>query len=215
MTTATIQSEANRTGQASADMDLGVLLRRKTIPLFFERVGKPVWRRKVTSTNTVINQNYVDLAIDFHSLEKAYFGTANFTDGGDLTYIGDSYEELAAAAAATVAADPAKFYLGYTAAGALQRMYFQAPAATVGPIWYIYYRFAVFADDTTSVNMAQYIPEQFHWGLVEALKEEIYFERYGLGDHRYEAQRDRAMEWAVRAQTSMEMANHTQPRFAE
>ena len=215
MTTATIESEASRTGQQGADMSLAVLLRDKTIPLFFERVGKPVWRRKVASTNTVVNQNYVDLATDFHSLEKVYFGTSNFTQDGDLTYIGDSYEELAAASAATVAADPSKFYLGYTAAGALQRMYFQAPAATVGAIRYIYYRIAVFANYTTTVDMAQYIPQQFHWGLVEALREDIFFERYGVGDNRYEAQRERAMEWVVRAQSSMEMANHTQPRFAE
>ena len=215
MTTATIESEANRTGLATADMNLSVLLRHKTIPLFFERVGKTAWRRKVASTNTVVNQNYVDLATDFHFLEKVYFGTSNFTEDGDLTYIGDSYEELAAASAATVAADPSKFYLGYTAAGALQRMYFQAPAATVGAIRYIYYRFAVFADDTTSVNMNQYVPEQYQWGLIEALKEDIFFDRYGVGDNRYEAQRERAMEWVVRAQSSMEMANHTQPRFAE
>lgn len=205
MTTAEIELAANRGNLANADFVIGQVLRRQVIPQFLEDVGITSWRKAYKTITTVAGTQYYDLDSNFLSVHEA-FRLPNQDD--PLEYIGEDPRKVAFAEANTVQAAPTSYYIvldGATPAK-WRRLKFQAPPDAVYTIPVVENTYIPFADNTTAVDMMPYLPEQFHWGLVDGLRTQIYFDRFGQGDDRYVEAKASYMEWVGRAQAHRELA---------
>lgn len=282
MTTAQIETAANRGSIANGDFNAGQVLRRQVIPQFLEDVGICSWRKRYKTVTTVAGTQTYDLDTNCLKIHEAY-RMPPVSWQPPLKYIGEDPLAVALAEAAATQAAPTEYYMvlngaapgttfadgsatlvfapildgnvgvqtfaasGATAGGqiipswptnlptgiipaarisatgvvevrllnmsgatltptvvmgysfvqtvtgvpaaAWQAIKFQAPPDAVYSIAVVQLTFIPFVDDTTSVNLLPYIPEQLHWGLVCGLRAQIFFDRYGQGDPRY----DRAM----------------------
>lgn len=210
MTTAEIESAANRGNIATADFVIGQVLRRQVIPQFLEDVGVTSWRKAYKTITTVAGTQYYDLDANFLKVHEAYRITNGGIDDPPLEYIGEDPRKVALAEANTTRSAPTGYYItidGASAgAGLWRRMKFQAPPDAVYAIQVVQLTYIPFADDTTSLNLKPYIPEQFHWGLVTGLRKEIFFDRFGQGDPRYDRANADYQEWVGRAQAHRELA---------
>lgn len=72
------------------------------------------------------------------------------------------------------------------AAASWQAIKFQAPPDGAYSVQIVQLTYIPFVDDTTSVNLLPYIPEPLHWALVAGLRAQIFFDRFGQGDPRYD-----------------------------
>lgn len=95
---------------------------------------------------------------------------------------------------ATITLGALTFSAGFIESGAAtssaswQAIKFQAPPDGAYSIQVVQLKFIPFGDTTTSINLTPYIPVQFHWALVNGLKAQIFFDRFGQGDPRYDRQ---------------------------
>lgn len=215
MTTATIESLATAlvSGVAAPDLPLNVLLRKEVIPKFLIDIGSNVIRRATAVLTVVVGTQAYDLADDFGSMVEVAFED---NLGEPLRYIGeDTLEVLAAEATTSATPDtPTGYYLTRrTTTAILKKLKLNCFPLVDDTIRYIYWSNVQFADDTTSVELNQYIPEQFQWALVEALKAKIYEARFGIGDSRYVAANQAYQEWVGRADSVRELARRNQPIF--
>ena len=90
-------------------------------------------------------------------------------------------------------------------AAAWQNLKLRAPADAVYTLVVCQLTYVPFGDTTTTVNMAPYIPAQYHWGLVEGLRAQIFFDRFGQSDPRYAQAQAQYMIWVQRAQVNREL----------
>jgi len=209
MTTATIAAAADTKGLAGSDMDLQVLLRRNVIPAFLEDVGYVSWRRQATTASVALGARYFALATaNFWHMKTVALATEEETP---LNYIGDDEVQVLKAEANTTNAKPTGYYMKIHTDGTW-RAYFDAPFDSARTVAYVYDTNILFADDTTVVNLDIYIPSQFQWALVEGLKAEIFYDRYGVGDDRYTAAKAKRDEWVQRARNSPELSRGSSRR---
>lgn len=213
MTTAQIETFADIGGISSPEIDLKALLRRNVIPAYLSDVGYTSWRRKPHTITTIAGQQGYDLDTDFWQMQLVTLqGVAE-----PLQYIGEDPEKLLAAEAAATAPQgmPSGYYLGRIAvSGEFRRLMLNCLPFGTGLIRCLYYTGIHFADDTTSVELDQYIPSQFQWGLVESLKKEIFFIRFGIGDPRFVAAETAYRMQVERATDNPELARRNLPVFA-
>lgn len=205
MTTFEIESMANR-GDIARDMNVGAILRYQVIPEFLEDVRYCAWRKKWASISTVAGTRDYALPADFGEMQKV-----TRVDYGELHYIGDQEEKVFAAEEATTQNAPTLYYLGRdpdSTGGAFKHIFFDCPPDAVYTIRYNYLYTVPFTDLVTPVDLAAWIPDQFHWGLVEGLKREIYEERFGLGDPRSAKAAESFAEWKQRALANHELTLH-------
>lgn len=208
MTTATIAAAADTKGLAGSDMDLQVLLRRNVIPAFLEDVGYVSWRRQAATASVTLGARYVALATNFWHMKTVGLATEEDTP---LNYIGDDQVQILAAEANTTNAKPTGYYMKIHTDGTW-RLYFDAPFDVARTVAYTYDTNILFADDTTVVNLDIYIPSQFQWALVEGLKAEIFYDRYGVGDDRFTAAEAKYDKWVQRARNSPELSRGSSRR---
>lgn len=205
MTTAQIETHANR-GDVARDFDLGSVLRYQVIPEFLQDVKVCSWRKRYATVTTAAAGRHYVLASDFAEMREVT------RDGyGDLEYIGEDDQKVLAAENSTTNAKPTAYYIGRNPAvsgSGSTHLFLSAPADGVYTIRYGYLYRIVFTDTTTSVDLKQYIPEEYHWGLVDGLKREIYEDRFGLNDPRALKAASNFDAWKQRALNSPEIANH-------
>lgn len=218
MTTATIESIANRESLASADWNVGRELREKVIPKFLldvaEIVGKTSWLRKRASIDVVASstdRDY-DLPADFDRMDgDARISTAAGTEYG-LKYIGEDPEALNRMEAATQQTRPSGFDIltGETNAWAVRFNTYPDAAYTMR---YVYYFRIPFDDYTSSVDMDGYVPAQFQYALVHALRAEIMGDRFGIEDGRYVKEKQDYQEFVSRMKGHKEFAARSHAVF--
>ena len=79
------------------------------------------------------------------------------------------------------------------------------PATSVVTITVVYYWYLPFSDEE-DVDLRQYIPEQYHWALVEILRREIIDDRFGQGDQRWATANTKYQDWLKRIVTKRQLA---------
>jgi hypothetical protein len=68
------------------------------------------------------------------------------------------------------------------------------------------YYWYVPCEDEEDVDLKSYIPEQYHWALVELLRREIIDDRFGQGDQRFATANSKYQEWLKRIAPKRELA---------
>ncbi len=229
MTTATIEAMAGRGNIASPDIDLKVELRRNIIPRFLLDIGDVSWRRKYATIPVTAPTRQYNLPNDFFKMVRFYrdMGLASnwtwseaTTPWGEITedwehwgvgirvpgdkvgmlYIGDDPLLVAQSESSTVAGTPTGYYIVQRETGSTWKALKLNCIPDVDMILpYVYLTSPQFADDTTSVDLDPYILPEFQWGLVCGLRAEIFLDRFGRGDQRYDRENGRYEDWVMRA----------------
>jgi hypothetical protein len=213
VTTAEIESLANRGGSlATADFDIGSVLRYEVIPDFLTEVGEVSWRRKTATVSiTVAGGKVYNLPDDFLRMVKVYLPCSTSLSNSEppeLPYIGDDPILMARAAAATVAGSPSGYFITPRAVGSSWRaISLDVPPSSAGTLICQYIAHPQFTDDVTSVDMDPFIPAPLQAGLVAGLRAEIFYDRYGEGDPRYVGARAKFDRWAKKAQDYTELGH--------
>jgi len=204
MTTLEIETQANR-GDVARDMSIATILRYQVIPEFLEDVKYCAWRKKWATVTTAAGTRSYALATDIAELREVHR-----VGYGEMEYIGADAAKVFAAESATDNEEPTGYYLGRDGVtpAAFTVLYLNGPADAVHTLRYNYLYRIPFTDTTTAVDLKLYIPEQFHWGLVEGLKKEIYEDRFGLSDPRAMKAAQQFEAWKARALANTEVAKH-------
>lgn len=205
MTTAQIEARSDPSGAATADIDLKVELRYNIIPEFLEDVGYPTWRRKHISKTLLAGASVVDVTDSTYTFSHMKSVYLDIDFDTPLRYIGEDPTEVLRAKAATVANKPTAYYIE-SDGSAFQRVGFNCPAIQQYTVWMTFDMHIKWPDDTSSVDLNIYIPQQFQWGLVSGLRRSIYRERFGIGDQRYQEAAAEFEKAKMRAKKSPEMA---------
>jgi hypothetical protein len=212
MLTSLIEQYANIADIASPDINLKVLLRRNVVPAFMADVGYVSWRRVVAAL-PLLNASGAgyDLPDDFWMMQVLAIAPG-FSQ--PLQYIGDDPEKVMAAEDNTTPGKPGAYYLvRRTTTNVFKKLKFNCVPDVAYTARYTYYSGPVFTDDTTDVEMDKYIPNQFQWALVEGLKKEILWVRFGIGDPRYVQAEQAYGMWIERAKENPELARRTAASF--
>jgi hypothetical protein len=228
MTTADIEAKADPGNLASPDLDLKFELRQNVVPYFYSPenprdelgggAGYAWWRRKAASAG--INQGDQSFALpaDFWEMKFISFGevtTASSSldfDRDELKYIGEDPGLVARAEVATVQVRPQGYY--YSGNPGAMLLKFDSLADQPYSVGYSYYNRLVFADNTTTVDLNDFIPNQWQWALVSLLRRVLYGFRLGVEDSRFQWATDEAKRWLQAARTNQEASNQgKRPRF--
>lgn len=212
MLTSLVEQYANIADISSPDINLKVLLRHNVVPAFMADVGYVAWRRHVDTLSLSNGAGAAyDLPEEFWMMQVV---TLDPNPSTPLQYIGDDPEKIMAAEANATSGKPGAWYLVRRATTLLyKRIKFNAVPDTGYTARFTYYSGVPFTDDTTDVELDKYIPNQFQWALVEALKAQIMFIRYGIGDPRYVAAEQAYGMWVERARENPELARRTAASF--
>jgi hypothetical protein len=211
MLTSLIEQYADIGGLSTPDINLKVLLRHNIVPAYMADVGFVAWRRSFATLSLVQGTTAYDLPTDFWMMQSLTLAP-DFSK--NLQYIGEDPEKVMAAEANVTQGKPGAWYLVRRATTMeYRRIKFNAPPDTAYTASYSYYTGPYFADDTSDVEMDKYIPNYFQWALVEALKKEILFLRFGIGDPRYVAAEQAYGVWVGRSTENPELAHRTRAAF--
>lgn len=213
MTTAEIESMADPSGAATADLNLKLELRHRVIPEFFEDVGYVAWRRRHITKTLLANGTYVDVTDSTYTFShiKELYLSPYWTE--PLEYIGEDPVEVLKAKANTIAARPTKFFLE-SSGTRFERVSFDCPSDQTYTVAMTVDIHILWPDNSSSVDLSPYIPPQFQAGLVDGLRKFVYRERFGIGDQRYQEAAESFERWKMRANKSKELARSDKPKFA-
>ena len=195
MTTATIEALANVGGVATPDFALQVTFRKLIIPEFLldvqNIVGDVYWRRKQWSQAVTASTRNYAIPTDLDAFEEIRFQDAALSLSDPLPYIGDDPLKVLAAEVATTAAAPGGYDIKETGvAGTPRALYLDAPPLESGTLKGRYLWSLEFSDETSEVDLNDYIPGPLQFPLVKLLKSAIYRDRYGIDDGRWQAEKD-------------------------
>jgi hypothetical protein len=211
MLTSLVEQYADIGGLSSPDINLKVILRHNVCPAFMADVGFVAWRRVVSTLDLVQGTPAYDLPPDFWMLQALTIAPDFSTD---LQYIGDDPEKMMAAEANVTQGKPGGYYLvRRTTTAEYRKIKFNAPPDQAYVAAYTYYSGIPFTDDTSDVELDKFVPNYFQWALVESLKKEILFLRFGIGDPRYVAAEQAYQGWIQRATENPELAHRTKAAF--
>lgn len=195
MTTLQIETEADREGLATADLDIKYLLRHKIIHEFLQDVGYTSWVRRTLTQTLAAGLNYIDVPSRTVRHIRHVSISPDFERG--LDYIGDDPYKMLTAEANTTASKPTAYYRKFDGTE-FRRISFNAPADQAYTIGIIYHLNIPFADDTSSLQLDPYIPADCQWGLVLGLQREIARRRIGTGDNRFPIYDAEYQAWIAR-----------------
>lgn len=204
MQTSQIETSANRGDIASADFDIGAVLRFQVIPAFLEDCGRIGWRRKVA---TITPQPGVQV----YALPDDFFEVSDVLVVGSkdpIPFIGEDPVLVSGAESNTSAGSWTGYYLVRDPEDESRwAIKFDSPASGGGPSAHVhYYWFVPFSNESEEVNLGKYVPDQYHWAMVELLRREIMDDRYGQGDQRYTTANNKYQEWLRRIVVKRELA---------
>jgi hypothetical protein len=205
MNTSQIELAANRGDIATADFQIGLVLRSQVIPAFLEDVGRIGWRTKCHSFTPTPGKQYESLPDDF--FEVADVVMVGKTD--PLDFIGEDPTLVTAAEANATAGAWTGYYLirdPDNPTGWAIKFNAPAGAGSSSVVHVHYYWYIPFEDESRDVDLRLYLPEQYHWALVELLRREIIDDRFGQGDQRYGTANVKYQEWLKRITTKRALA---------
>lgn len=202
MTTADIVSEVSNGDLATGTININFRLRRVVIPTFLadvdRRCGRPWWRTGFLTLNVVANTREYALTNDFRRMDKlSVYDADDPAIGGynEIVYRGEFAHDMLLAELGGADDDgdnhlPLGFYI-------LMRDGAGGGSAPYPPLLYFtrtptinftakgkYEKRVYFADNTTSVDLNLYIPEEWQVGIVHLLEYTLFKARYGAGDKR-------------------------------
>lgn len=203
MTTADIENWANRAGLATADFDIGRELRFNVIPKFLLDVGECAWTRKYGALTFAAGEREKDLPNDFFRMLDVYIGSpgpVGVSERGKLQYIGDNPIRVAIAEGNTSPGVPTGYYIAQRAEtggapGSWKAFKLDVPTVSGCTVLYGYLIQVPFEDAATSVDLNPYIPEPLQGAVVTRLRAEIFLDRFGLADPRYETEMRKYADW--------------------
>lgn len=188
MTTAEIVGYANEEGLivGSADMNLEVRLRRKVIPKFEMDVGECAWRRKNTTISVLANIRDYDLPADFGKMLDVPVLVDAAGVKTPVHYAGEDAVAMGLGDGDTIPGSPSLYWFVRVTGPPteLRALRFNKIPSQAFTFRYSYKSRIRFTDNTTVVELSNYIPEELQWGLVEALRSEIYKGRIAINDTR-------------------------------
>lgn len=203
MNTSQIELAANRGDLATADFQIGLVLRSMVVPAFLEDVGRIGWRKNLHTVTVAAGSRLVTMPEDF-------FEVADVLLAGDtkpLAYIGEDPTRVAQAEADSSTGALESYYLVRDPVDPNRwAVKFNRAAGSSRSVTITYYWYVAYGDDSQDVDMRRYIPEQYHWALVDLLRREIIDDRYGQGDQRYTAANLKYQDWLKRIHTKRELA---------
>ncbi len=189
MTTTEIASYADPSGLTvgASDLNLQVLLRRKVVPKWEMDVGKVAWRLKNATVSIVAGTQEYDLASNFFEMadeSPIFVGTDDVQHV--LTYLGDDPGAILRTEAALESTTPAGYWIVPLGSSPkqLRRLKLDASPVTAGTLYYAYYSKIPFADNSTPVELDDFMPDVLQWGLVEGLQAEVLRQRFSINDPR-------------------------------
>ncbi len=217
MTSAQIETQANRGNIAGSDFDVKFCFRREVVPMFMLDVGEATWRKKVDSLTVAPGDQHLNLPDAFYKMIAiitassaasavgsggawggAPFGVPVFGGGSGvteaaesfltkhkMTYLGESGLAMATLNLNTTPGAPSGYWITENDSGELKAIRFDCPSDASYTLPYVYLSHPYFSDDTTSVNMNQFIPEPLQFPLIPLLRAQIVLDRYGVDDPRY------------------------------
>ena len=193
MTSTQIATYANEESLVigASDLNLQVRLRRKIVPKFESDVGECAWRRKQTTITFAANDREEDLPSDFGKMLDGPMGIDSANNRTTLAYLGEDVLSIGLGNSSTEPGTPSGYWLvrdGGTPS-LLKRMRLDRLPDTQIVYYYSYLARLQFSDDTTAYDFDNYIPREFQWALVEALKVEIFASRLSIDDPRIQAAR--------------------------
>jgi hypothetical protein len=211
VTTVQIETFSNRGDIASSDFDIKGILRLSVVNKYLNDIGDVNWLRKTMTITTSPNVQKYDGPNDFGSMIELYppylVAGSKKAGEGSLRYIGEDPDLVAVAEVTTLASRPQGYYIAQRQSDSLWKaIKFDVPADAAYVMTGIYRRNVYWADLTSSVDMSQYIPEELQWGLVCGLRAEIFLDRYGQGDPRYQREKDNRDTWVMTAQSKHDLA---------
>jgi len=203
MTLTEIQTVANRGSIATADFDIGKCLRQEVMREFAQKVGEadPTWLRRSSTISLTAGVQLADLPDAFRSMVVVYeAGLNSQNEPVPMTYIGEDALRVARAEITTERGAPGGYYIVQRQSDSKwKRIKFDRPADTSYTIPYVYRVDLIFAD-ADNPELDQYMPAEIQHALIHGLRREIYFDRYGQGDPRYQRAADRFDELCLLAQ---------------
>lgn len=184
MTTLDIETQADPGELAGADLNLKLVLRQKVVYEFMHDLGYPSWARGYETKPLAAGLRYVDMTANTFRQMRNVFISPDFAEDNALEYVGDDDGKVLTAMATTSTQKPTAYYLGSTGS-TFERIFFNAIADTAYTVGYVYYKRIPFSDNTSTLDLDPYIPEDVQWALVEGLRRYLYRERVGMEDRRY------------------------------
>lgn len=205
MTTAEIGGFANR-GNVARDMDLATVLKYQVIPEFLQDVRVAAWRKRYMTVTTSAGVRAYSMTAAFAEMREVW------REGyGPLEYIGADEQKVLKAESAAAQEAPSAYYIGQSpssSTSAHQFLVLSAPPDGVYSLRCCYLFRIPWGELASVVDLAPYIPEEYHWGLVEGVKREIYEDRFGLDDPRTVKAARAFEEWKQRALVNPELSKH-------
>jgi hypothetical protein len=181
MVLAEIERLANKGNLASGAFNIRSTLRDQVIPEFYRDLGDVTWLRKPFVVNVVPAARTYDLPCDFGSM---------ITVGAKecpLPYIGEDPYLVNLAEVQQTASRPRGWYIVPSTEKRWKAIRFDAPSDMSYQVPLLYLAILEFGDDADDLELSEFIPWKYQPALIEALKREIYLDRYGQGDPRYTA----------------------------
>ncbi len=182
------------------------MLRHLVLPDFFSRIGEVSWRNVFTTVTLAAAARQTDLPDDFWKMRAVYLPqspgqTAQVIDGSwcfppdwNLRYIGENTPRILACEAGSTPGKPREYWIAPRIAVpdvstdiSPRAIRFGCVADQAYTAYIAYERGPVFADDSTQVDMNNFVPELLQTGLVKGLRREILELRYNADDPRYAA----------------------------
>lgn len=191
MTDVDVLNFADTEQLAQPDTPLQPILRRKVVPGYLADVGYAGWRRIYGSASIAPGGRTVQLPSDFWELRECKIALPGASTAGipPLRYIGSIPGEVIDSESNTFLSVPTGYYLTHSAAtpALYNVLRLDAPADQAYTLYYIYFNGIFFADDTAPYDFSNFIPVQFQWALVEGLRKELFYRRFGQQDARFQA----------------------------
>lgn len=212
MTTLQIETQADASGVAQADLDIKLALRQKVIYEFLHDVGYPSWARYHETKTLSASARYVDMTSTRFRQMRSVFIAPNYEEDYALQYIGDDDAKVLAAMATTTTEKPTAYYLGFTGSQ-FERVYFNTIADQAYTVGLVYYKRIPFPDNSTSFDLDPYIPPDMQWALVEGLRRFILRERFGIEDRRYMDAEQEYGRWIARINENPEKSAGAKRRY--
>lgn len=213
MTTSECEALANRDKAATASFNVGAVLRYKVIPEFYLRVRDASWLRKYSTLAITPNVRIYNVPLDCFQVRTIWAKRTGYylNDRDELRYIGDDPLRMAQAEMATVAGTPSAWYpvqresTDLEAPDTWKAIKLDCPPAEALTLPYQYMPFLRFEDTTTAVDLAKYLPEPLHFGLVHWLRAEILADRFGEGERGARKEMEQALTFVQLAKDFREL----------
>lgn len=184
MTTLQIETQADPSSLALADLDLKLVLRQKVIYEFLHDIGYPSWARAFETKSLLANAQHVNVTTNRFRQMRNVFIAPNYDEDDGLEYIGDDDGKVLAAMATTALQKPTAYYLGFDGSQ-FERIFFNSIADANYTVAFVYYKRIPFPDNSSTFDLDPYIPSDVQWPLVEGLRRYLYRERVGVEDRRF------------------------------